>query len=78
LDADLDDGDNLSKFFGLIKKFNGNVDIDYRLKREIEEYFDYKWTYDRNQAIDDEQEKAILYQLPDEVQNKIYSEFLFK
>ena len=29
LDAELDDGDNLSKFFGMLKKFNGNVEINY-------------------------------------------------
>lgn len=77
LDDDLDDGDNLSKFFGLIKKFNGHVDIKLELKKEIEEFFDYKWSYDRNQGIDEDWERAILYQLPDEVQNKIYKDFLF-
>ena len=74
----MDDGDNLSKFFGLIKRFNGNVDIEVNLKREIEQFFDYKWQFDRNQAIDDEQEIKILEQLPEEVQNKIYTNFLFR
>jgi len=27
LNAELDDADNLAKFFGVIKKFNGDVEI---------------------------------------------------
>ena len=60
LDDDLDDGDNLSKFFGLMKKYNGNHDINLDLKHKIEKFFDYKWAYDRNQSIDDEEEIKIL------------------
>jgi hypothetical protein len=37
------------------------------LKDRIEKFFDYKWKYDRNQAIDDEQEIEILDQLPEDV-----------
>jgi hypothetical protein len=48
------------------------------MKRNIEQFFNYKWQFDRNQAIDDEEEMAILEQLPEEVQNKIYTNFLFK
>jgi hypothetical protein len=43
-----------------MKHFNGNVDIKLDLKRQIESYFDYRWKYDRNQAIDDDEEKKIL------------------
>ena len=60
LEADLDDGDNLSKFFGLIKYFNGNMDLEVGLKKRIEDHFDNKWEFDRNQAIDDEHERNIL------------------
>jgi len=42
----------------------------------IYEYFEYKWDYDRNQAIDDEDEIAILTQLPDHVQDRVQG-FLF-
>ena len=78
LDADLDDGENLAKFFGLMRRFNANVEVEYSLKTTIEAFFDYKWQFDRNQAIDDEEELAMLEQLPEEVQNKIYTNFLFK
>lgn len=75
--AGLDDGDNLAKFIGLIKKFNKNLPICQKLKLNIEKFFEYKWEYDKNQAIDDEEEKAILDQLPVEVQDKLYTGFLF-
>tara|TARA_B110000285_G_scaffold154438_1_gene172301 strand:+ start:997 stop:2052 length:1056 start_codon:yes stop_codon:yes gene_type:complete len=77
LNADLDDGDNLSKFFGLLRRFNDNVPIKQQLKEQIERHFDYKWKKDKNQSIDDDAEIAMLDQLPDEVQDKIFCDFLF-
>jgi len=56
---DLDDGDMLSKFFGTIKKFNNNVQIDMDLKRQIEAYFAYKWTMDKNMAFKDAHDRSI-------------------
>ena len=40
-------------------------------------HFDNKWKTDRNQATDEPDEIAILEQLPINVQNKIFLEFLF-
>ena len=77
LNQGLDEGDELARFFGLIRKFNDNVPLKISLKEQIERHFDYKWINDKNQSIDDEQEKAILEQLPVEVINKIFAEFLF-
>ena len=78
LNAELDEGDNLTKFFGLIQYFNDNIPVNLTLKEEIEQHFDYRWRMDRNQAIDDQSEKAMLDQLPDHVQNKLYQSFLFR
>ena len=75
--AGLDDFDNLAKFVGLMKKFNKNLPMSQDLKSKIERFFEYKWNYDKNQAIDDEGEKAILDQLPVEVQDKLFTGFLF-
>ena len=60
VNAELEHGDELARFFGLMKHFNGDNDIRLDLKRSIEEYFDYRWKNDRNQAIDDEEELKIL------------------
>ena len=48
LNADLDDGDNLNRFFGLLIKFNEDIPISDELKLKMENYFSYKWSFDRN------------------------------
>lgn len=45
--ASLDDGDNLSKFFGLVKKFNHDKPLEPSLKAKIESHFDYLWEHDK-------------------------------
>lgn len=77
LNEDLDDGDKLTRFFGLLQRFNGNKSINIELRQSIEKFFDYKWNNDRNMAIDDKAEKDLLDQLPPEVQDKLISGFLF-
>jgi hypothetical protein len=37
-----------------MKKFNNGKDIKHDVKEKIEKYFDFRWRYDRNQAIDDD------------------------
>lgn len=72
LTADLDMGDELARFFGLLKHFNDSEDMDWGMQQDIEQYFQYKWQNDRNQAIDDQEEKDIVEELPREVTNKLY------
>ena len=47
----LDEGDKLSKFFGVCEKFNNNNPIDRDLKQRIENHFKYKWANDKNQSL---------------------------
>ena len=44
----LDDGDNLAKFFGVLRRFNNNKPFNIELKEKIEDHFDYKWNKDKN------------------------------
>ena len=60
LNAELDDGDNLSKFFGLIRHYNDNVHLKVSLKNEIEDHFETIWQKDRTQAIKTDEEMAML------------------
>ena len=46
--VDLDDGDNLALFLSLMKKLNGDKEIDPKLKKKVEIHFDNKWKTDRN------------------------------
>jgi len=60
MNEEFDDGDNLSKFFGLIKQFNKGQDIKIALKEQIENFFDYRWSHDKNQCISTDSDKALL------------------
>ena len=77
-DAEIDEGDELTKFFGCIKHYNLGVDIDYAYKLQLEEYFEYRWLENKNSAIDDQEEKDRLDQLPEETQNMLYTQFLYR
>ena len=51
LKADFDDGETLAKFFGTMRHFNDDKDINLRLKKDIENLFDYYWSNNTNQAF---------------------------
>jgi len=48
LSADFDDGDTLTKFFGILRHYNSEEDIDQDLRKRIEVHFDYHWNNDKN------------------------------
>ena len=50
IDADLDEGDNLNKFFGLLEKFNQGP-INQELMTSMQKFFDFKWKMNRNIAF---------------------------
>lgn len=53
LNADLDDGDNLTRFFVLLKRFNKGKPLNEKWKDEVEAYMEYKWNNDRLLALKD-------------------------
>ena len=55
LTADLDEGDQLTRFFGLIYHYNEKSPMDLDLKNRIELYFKYKWQKDLKIAIDSDE-----------------------
>ena len=67
LNKDLDDGDTLARFFGMMKHYNDGVSIDFELKKKIEEHFDYMWNNDKNQAMMTEEDISQYDQLPQHV-----------
>lgn len=67
----LDEGDQLSRFFGVIERFNHGKPINMELKREIEEHFNYKWNYDRNIALQQREDLDLFDQITDETKDKI-------
>jgi hypothetical protein len=77
LNAELDDGDTLARFFGMMKHFNDDEPIKIELKQKIEAHFDFIWNNDKNQAMISENDVDNFDQLPQHVQNKLYRDFLF-
>ena len=75
---ELDDSDELNRFFGVIVQFNNNKQINLQLKRNIEDFFHFKWNNDKNQALKTSEDLAIFYQIPEWLQDNIYKQFLYK
>lgn len=59
-DAPLDEGDSLTQFFKVMEHFNNNSAINQNLKDEIENFFDYKWSTDKNYAFLDPRFEGIV------------------
>ena len=75
--ASNDDGDRLTQFFGILRNFNYNEDINISLKRKIEKYFEYKWEVDKNLIINKPDYNTFFEQIPTEVIDAVYQKFLF-
>lgn len=68
----------MNRFFGTMENFNGKKPMDYKLKKDIEAHFDYRFNNDKLIAFREEKDLSIFEQLPEEVQQTMYVEFLFK
>jgi hypothetical protein len=60
LQDDFDDGEKLSKWLGLIKRFNNGRPLSIQMKDQIEKYFDYRWVNDKNQAVSNESDQQLI------------------
>lgn len=54
--AENEDSENLTKWFGLLARFNKGRPLPKEMTRKIENYFDYYWTNDRNYAMKSEED----------------------
>lgn len=63
------DEEKLSKFFGLIKYFNEKEELNKELKTQIEEYFQYRWSHDKNMTQDSALHETIFREMPEEEQD---------
>ncbi len=74
--AENEDHGGLTKFFGLLARFNRGHPIPKETMLRIEEYFDYYWAYDLNYAMKTEEGERFISELPKEirvnVKNKIF------
>ena len=65
-DAELDQGDELTQFFKIMEHFNKNNPFDEDLKKEMEAFFEYKWSCDKNYAFLDPKFENIVTQIDEE------------
>ena len=61
-----------------MKALNNDNPLDRELQSRIEDYFEYKWNFDRNLACSTEEDRSIMEQLPEFVQDRIYTKFLYR
>jgi hypothetical protein len=62
--AENEDNTNLSKWFGLLARFNKGRPLTRELSQKIENYFDYYWAQDRNYGMKGETDQRFLSELP--------------
>ena len=60
-----------------MERFNNDIPLDSKILKEIEQYFRYRWTSNRNQAIENQEDLHIFIQLPHTVQMQIFSDYLY-
>ena len=58
------DNANLTKWFGLLARFNKGRPLSKDMTFKIEEYFDYYWSKDRNYAVKSLAGQRFLSELP--------------
>ena len=75
---EIDEGDELTKFFGLIQRFNHGKPINQQLMLKIQEYFQKRWQNDRSVGFQDPNDIALFEQLPEWVQNTLFESFVYK
>ena len=75
--ADNEDDENLSKFIGLLTKFNGGKKLRPDHVQEIEDYFEYYWSHDKMQCLDEDSELNLYEQIPMDTRIQIFKDFLF-
>ena len=73
-----EDGNNLSRFFGLLAKFNNYRPIKKEIIEEIESYFEYYWANDKLISIAEESDNRFYDELPNDIQQEIFKNFLFR
>ena len=74
---DINHGEELRRFFGVLQKFNNNEAMDLQLRRKIEAFFEYKWVKDKNLLLETNDGVKMFNELPKDTQIYIYRNYLF-
>lgn len=78
ISEDFNQETELDKFFHTLTRFNGLKPLDAKIISEITNYLKQKWSHDKTNFLVEEQDYDLFSQLPQEVKNMIFTEFVFK
>ena len=76
--ADNEDSVTLYRWLLVLKNFNNNKPLNQELIKKFEKYFEYQWENDKNIAVEEDADLALLSELPVSIQSNIYKDFLFE
>ena len=76
--AENEDADNLSRFFGILQKYNNGRLLKKEFTTEIEDYFEYYWSNDKLYSVATEEDHRYFDELPQSIKTEIFKNFLFK
>lgn len=76
--ADNEHADDLSRFFGILQKFNYNRILKKEFTTRIEEYFEYFWSNDKLYSVATDEDLRYYDELPPDHKVDIFKNFLFR
>lgn len=65
--AENEESEDLTKWLGLLARFNKGRPLPKEMTRKIENYFDYYWAKDRNYAIKSSEDQRFMHELPKQI-----------
>jgi len=69
--AENEESEDLTKWFGLLARFNKGRSLPKEITRKIENYFDYYWANDKNYSIKSEEDKRFMQELPKQIRYNV-------
>jgi hypothetical protein len=69
--ADNEDSSNLTSWLGLMARFNKGRPLPKEMTRKIEAYFEYYWLHDKNYAIQSDEDKRFMKELPKQIRRNV-------
>ena len=70
--AENEDADNLSRFFGILEKYNYGRKVKKEFTTKVEDFFEFYWTNDHRYCISDAKDMRLLDELPSNIQTSIF------
>ena len=62
--AENEDSSDLTRWFGLLSRFNKGRPLPKEMTQRIEEHFEYSWSRDKNYAVRSQEDRRFLSELP--------------